>query len=301
MTGCEGEEHEIVSLFHETDPAENAENEEDDNDGKRNVDKVEVHVLDESFFHDKLDKTDIYNEQDEEVYIATSPSFSMHSSKREMEPIYTSQTTSQLADKDEERLKCDTAFSDISSNDSHSVEYSRDTTNTYPVISNDGQNYFISSDYSSYNDLLIELSKGYFYVKTGSEDNLTQVVDGQTMISNPSATTKEPQRIQPKPGIPSSSHDQEVCSNQPIESFRPTTPPSTISTNSIAVSASDAFEPLSADYGNFIPSIPDSPAKDQQSTLAWHKPTSDSLTVSVLTFLFTSKEYFLIVYIPVTF
>ena len=290
MSGCEEEEHGIVSLFHETNPPVN---DEDDEERKRNDEKVEVHVLDESFFHDKLDKTDIYNEEDEEIYIATSPSFSMYCSKREMEPIYPAQTTSQLADKDEERLKCDTAFSDISSTDSHSVEYSRDATNSYPVINNDGQSYFISSDYSSINNLGIELSKGYFYVlspntfgnaiaKSGSEDNLTQVVNGQTMMSNSAAISKEPQRIQPKPDNPSSSHDQEVCSNQQIESFRPTTPPpSTMSTNSIAVSASDAFEPLSSDYGNFIPSIPDSPAKDQQSSLTWHKLTSDSLTVSV--------------------
>ena len=284
MSGCQGE-HGIVSLFQGTVSGEDERKATAD-------DEVEVHVLDESFFHDKLDKTNIYNEEDEEVYIAASPSFSMNMSKQEMEPIYSSQNSTQLSDKDEceEHLKCDTAFSDISS-DSHSVEYRGDTTNSYPVINNDGQSYFISSDYSSINNLGIELSKGYFYVlspntfgnaigKSGSEDNLTQVVDGQTMMSS---TPKEPRRIQPKTDIPSSSNDREACDSQPIESFRPNTPPpSTMSTNSITVSASDAFEPLSTDYVNFIPSIPDSPAKDQQSDLTWHKlVTSDSLTVSV--------------------
>ena len=286
MSECQGDEDGMISLFQETDSGENNEIEKKASPGES---EIQVHVLDESFFHDKLDKTNIYNEEDEEVYIAASPSFTMGSSKREVDsPIYTVQP-SQLSRKTEreEHLKCDTAFSDISS-DSHSVEYS-DSTNTYPVINNDGQSYFISSDYSSINNLGIELSKGYFYVlspntfgtvKSGSEDNLAQVVDSRTMMPSSLSTTKEQEISQSTKILSRSTRDEEPCGSQRLDSF---TAPSqrTLSTSSITVSESDTFEPLSTEYGNFIPSIADSSAKDQQNSLTWHKlVTSDSLTVS---------------------
>ncbi|XP_066913114.1 uncharacterized protein [Clytia hemisphaerica] len=281
MSDDEKHDNTLVSLFEEDVVV-------DDSGGggsSIDVENVEEQIIIEqsSFFHDKLDKTDIYKQDDEEVYIATSPSFSLHDAKEgcNINDIYNSEdTTSQLSGEKDDNLKCDAAFSDISS-DSHSVEYG-DTTTNYSTINNDGQNYFINTDYTHVNNLGAELStKGYFYVlspstfgnaviKPESDDHLTS-----TMMVNPVSANKVSPNINNKIRDSTTVSVQEGQATSDI-GLRPSMVPSTMSST---VPSSD-FEPLNTDYVSFIPGIPDSPAKEHQNQVTWHRviPNQDSLT-----------------------
>ena len=161
----------------------------------------DVEAKHEVIFEDKLDKTDIYNKDDEEMYIATSPSYSVHE-KSNIVDLYDPQDElcQQKRDSDEcleadceERYELssksipdDNFTTDL--HESQSMEYpTLKTTDSYS--SNvDGQSYFVSSDYSQLNNLGIEVSKTYFYVLSPmGNTQLIQTHGDGTDISNVNA------------------------------------------------------------------------------------------------------------------
>jgi len=277
MTDCEKKENEIGCLFEDK--------------------SHDVIGSEENFFHDK---TDLYIKENEEVFIATSPSFSMNNTKQSIDDIYSTESAqikneSCNDDTCDDHLKCDTTFSDISS-DSHSVDYTDPS--SYPAIhSEEGQSYFINSDYTQLSNVGIELSKGYFYVlspigntstlvRAAPDDSLAQVVNTHTLLTSSAKdldnTLKE-----------CSSDESKNVDTTLANSFRESggsmdEPPSTTISSTSTVTSE--FEGLS-DYVNLIPGIPDSPAKDHHNMVTWHRviPNQEGLTVSCYLFVFYSS------------
>lgn len=260
----------------------------------------------ETFFQDKLDKTDIYNEEDEEIYIATSPSFSTVCTKESMVEFYDTHSDNLIkkeissgigGDSSNDQLKCDATFSSDISNDSHSVEYSNDA---YPITNNtniDGQSFFISSDYTHLNNIGIELSKGYFYVlspmasnstllRAPNDESFTQV-DGSTLLSGETLNQTKEISDQITPRVSSEGVVSSICSNTTSDLTEFQNTENIIITQSDINNSTDNtrtsdFDHLSTDYHvSFISDIGDSPAKEQQH-VTWHKlsPSADNNEVS---------------------
>lgn len=257
---------------------------------------------DQTFFQDKLDKTDIYNKEDEEIYIATSPSFSTVCSKEssmvefydaDRDNLMKKEISSSMGDN---QLKCDATFSSDISNDSHSVEYPNDT---YPIANSniEGQSFFISSDYTHLNNIGIELSKGYFYVLSPMASNSTLLraptdegftqVDGSTLLSGETLNQTKEISDQITPRASSEGVVSSICNNTSSDLTEFQTTDNIVITqsdisNSTENSRTTDFDHLSTDYNvSFINGIGDSPTKEQQH-VTWHKlsPRSDNNEVS---------------------
>ena len=130
----------------------------------------------------------IYDNKDEEIYIATSPSFSVDSDSK-------SGIIDLIQDDGKEsvvRTKQVMGFCDKSS---PVEEYSiLKTSDSYPIINSiDGQSFFVNSDYSG---LGLEMSKTYFYVVSPiGSSQLLQSSDNNTdipLISSSVTSTAEP-------------------------------------------------------------------------------------------------------------
>ena len=132
-------------------------------------------IKDDNIFDDKL-KTSLYDKDNEEMYIATSPPFSTVDTKSPMVDLYDTQhdLCDEKSDPRKVTTECDEQFelhnksisADSFATVSQTIEYSSiKASDTYPVI-NDSNSYFVTADYSHMN---IDVSKAYFYVLSPSD------------------------------------------------------------------------------------------------------------------------------------
>lgn len=265
-------------------------------------------LKEEKIFGAKL--REIYNKDHEEIFIATSPSFSPVAEKPDIDELCCQQKSKDLinakTDKDIKLAQKNLPASNVSScvsNDSHSVEYETvKSVASYSTANNDdGQGYFITSDYSQLGNLGIEVSKTFFYVlspmdSTNSLINSTRdqssfhEVDGGDLMhainDGEKTLRKEGNKAKHKLSSTSSSDEKIVAEREvSLSEFEQEAEHIDLAQTEIDASGESStvqsdFDHLSSDFNvNFIHGIPDSvdsPDSKDRSQLVWQQlPATD--------------------------